>query len=173
MCAVLQWRNVFLAALAPLLWLCSLGVGEALAGRGETVIHGKVTGINNDHSLVIQEGGKTYVFHFYGIVFPKEARGISKGSRVFLEEATFGKRVRVRPISAGRSKRRYALIFLDGLNLNEEMVRRGMAWVVPRGCTLSECDSLIKAQEEAKASSKGVWAGKGVSPPWERGSRKK
>ncbi len=171
---VLCWRNIFLAALAPLLWSCSLGVGEALAGKGEeTVVHGKVTGINKDHSLVIQEGGKTHVFYLYGIVFPTEVKGLSKGSRVFLEEATFGKQVRVKPISAGRSKRKYGLVFLDDLNLNEEMVRRGMAWVVPRGCTLPECDSLMKAQEEARASSKGVWAGKGVSPPWERGTRKR
>jgi len=174
MCPVLQWRNTFLAALISILWLRSFGVGGALAGRGdETVIHGKVTGINKDHSLVIQEGAKTHVFYLYGIVFPTEAMAVSKGSKVFLEEAAFGKKVRVKPISAQRSRKRYGLVFLDDLNLNEEMVRRGMAWVVPRGCTLPECDSLLKAQEEAKASSRGIWAGKGVSPPWERGARKK
>lgn len=170
----LNKTEVLILVLAMFLPVSTVGQVDVFAGViQKQPIHGKVAGVNRDHSLVIQEGDKMHVFHLYGLIFPTGGSGLSKISRSFLEQTTFGKRVKVQPVAFGPSRRNYALVFLEALNVNEEMVREGMAWVIPRGCNLPECESLLKAQEEAKAFSRGIWAAKGITPPWERGGRKK
>jgi endonuclease YncB( thermonuclease family) len=65
--------------------------------------------------------------------------------------------------SKGRDKygRVLGLCFADGVELNAEMVRRGLAWAFVRYST-----AYVGIEAEARASKTGVWQGE-AQPAWE------
>ena len=70
----------------------------------------------------------------------------------------------------GRYKRTLAVVLLDGVNVNLEMVRRGLAW---RFVKYSKDKALLDAQNAAKGARRGLWADPGPVPPWEWRARAK
>jgi micrococcal nuclease len=63
-----------------------------------------------------------------------------------------------------RYKRTLAVVVVDGVNVNLEMVKRGMAW---RYDKYSKDAELLAAQEAAKAGKLGLWRDPQPVPPWE------
>ncbi|MBS1856124.1 MAG: thermonuclease family protein [Acidobacteria bacterium] len=76
----------------------------------------------------------------------------------------FARRGEVRDI--GRYKRTVAEIILpDGRNLNQEVVRAGLAWWYR---TYAKHDAVLPAlEDEARAAKRGLWADPSPMPPWE------
>lgn len=63
-----------------------------------------------------------------------------------------------------RYKRTLGRVFCDGVDVNAEQVRRGMAWVYDKYVT---DHSLYMVQNEARAARRGLWVDPGPMPPWE------
>jgi micrococcal nuclease len=134
---------------------------------------GKVSGVESGHVLIVQEGDKTHRVHLYGILSPSKGAPQAGKARGVLEELAFGKLAQVVPVPPRDPKRIYAMVRLGETNLNEEMLRRGLAWVNPKACALPVCEKWRALQEEARAGSLGLWSDPSGAPPWERGARKK
>lgn len=68
----------------------------------------------------------------------------------------------------GRYKRPVCTISLDGLNVNAEIVRKGLAWAntSAKGRYLRD-RSLLDLQADAQRKGLGLWAGSRPVPPWE------
>ena len=62
-------------------------------------------------------------------------------------------------------------VYVDGIDMNRELVAQGLAWVF-RG--YSNDDVLLKLEAEAKKKGLGLWTDPNPVPPWEwrRGRRK-
>ena len=60
------------------------------------------------------------------------------------------------------------VILDDGVNLNEELVREGLAWVYPRYCDEEPlCSRWKKLQQDAREAEVGLWAEDDPVKPWE------
>ena len=53
---------------------------------------------------------------------------------------------------------------IDGLDVNAEQIRRGMAWEYS---SYHSNKALIALQQEARTASRGLWAQGDPTPPWE------
>lgn len=77
----------------------------------------------------------------------------------------FGRVVIVEVKQKDRYGRTVWLVTVNGVPVNQEMVRRGMAWWY-REYAKSDVQ-LAKAEAEAKNAKRGLWADKAPVPPWE------
>lgn len=134
---------------------------------------GKVSGVLSGHLLIVQEGDKTHRVNLYGILSPSKGAPQGEKARSFLEQVAFGRVVEVEPVPPVDPKRIYALVHLEGLNLNQEMLSQGLAWVNENACILDVCRSWKALQQEAKDAGKGIWGDPSGAPPWEKGEGKR
>lgn len=75
-----------------------------------------------------------------------------------------GKQVEIRERGTDRYGRTLGRIYQSGLDVNAEMVRRGMAWVYVK---YAKDQGLYQIQAEAREQRRELWADKEPVPPWE------
>jgi micrococcal nuclease len=74
------------------------------------------------------------------------------------------KRIQVTALTVDKYGRTVALLAVDGLNVNEEQVRRGMAWdysYFHRG------GNYAALQDGARQARRGLWSRMNPVPPWQ------
>lgn len=86
----------------------------------------------------------------------QEAQPYGVAAQKSLEEMVMGMQVRVSSRAVDAYGRIVALVSIDGLNVNREQVRRGMAWEYSRFHSNRE---LMALQREAQQARRGLWAG--------------
>ena len=74
------------------------------------------------------------------------------------------KKAKIKPQTKDRYGRIVARVMCEGVDANEEQVRRGMAWVYDK---YVRDQSLYSIQDKARASKIGLWADKKPIKPWE------
>lgn len=101
---------------------------------------------------------------------PERGQAFSARSSEALAELVFGKDVKIDQTGKDRYGRTLAWLHVDGKNVNEEMVRKGLAWHYRR---YSKSPALQAIEDEAKMARRGLWADESPVPPWEFRSSKK
>jgi len=90
----------------------------------------------------------------------------AREARLFLERSLLGRYVRVEAYGVGPYRRLLAFVFLDGRNLNVELVERGLAEVYHGGTFGPYRGVLYEAERRAKKGMKGIWSlGDGYESP--------
>lgn len=140
-----------------------LAVADDLIGPAET-IDGDTIVMNGEH------------IRLYGIDAPEKtqtclANGLpwacGRGSRLFLLAATEGREVRCIGSKRDRYGRLIAKCFVDGRDINAEMVREGWAIAYRR-----YAKDYVDEEAEAQSARRGMWQGEFVSPSdWRHGRR--
>lgn len=106
-----------------------------------------------------------------GIDCPEKGQPFGLLAEHIASDLVFRKQVTLQTHGVDELGRTIGVVILpDGLNLNEELVRRGLCWwyrATAPGDTVME--GLEKAAREAK---KGVWGDPQSVPPWEWRKRK-
>lgn len=150
--------RVALRALA----LAGLALGLlATAPRGLSV-----AAVHDGDSLALRGGhGKRIEVRLAGIDSPEHGQPWGDESRAALRELVSGKRVRLEAEDTDRYGRTVARVFVGELDVNEELVRRGDAWVYRR---FASDERLFALEKEARAAKRGLWAlpAKDRVPPW-------
>ena len=133
--------------------------------------------VDGDTAVVRRtENGKQVRIRLYGINAPEmpdlqwKRQPYGRAAKDFLEKMLpFGSRVMVEAMGRDRYNRAVALISLpDGNQVQEELLRAGLAWVYPQHCTLrAVCDGYRALEQEAKQAERGLWADMQPVPPWE------
>lgn len=95
---------------------------------------------------------------------PERGQAFSARSSEALAELVFGKDVKIDRTGEDRYGRTLAWLHVDGKNVNEEMVREGLAWHYRR---YSKSPALQVREDEAKMARRGLWADERPIPPWE------
>lgn len=134
---------------------------------------GKVSGVYSGHQLIVQEADTTHKINLYGILSPSKGAPQAEKARLFLERLAFGWVVEVELVPPRDSRRRYALVRLEGRNLQDEILREGLAWVNKKACFLDVCKKWEALQEEAKAAKRGIWSDPSGTPPLKKGKGKR
>jgi endonuclease YncB( thermonuclease family) len=95
---------------------------------------------------------------------PEKHQAYGMASRQFLIQMVFHKQVWINTLTVDKYGRKVAQLKLDGLSVNEEMVRRGMAWEYSN---YHSDRRYIALQQEARQARRGLWAQHNPQPPWQ------
>ncbi len=101
-----------------------------------------------------------------GALTPESKQPWGTRAKQLTGDLAFGKVVTVRVRDIDRYKRLVAEIILpDGRNLNQELVRAGMAWWYRQ---FAKRDTVLPAlEQEARSAKRGLWSDPAPVQPWE------
>ncbi|MEO6976284.1 MAG: thermonuclease family protein [Gallionella sp.] len=95
---------------------------------------------------------------------PEKAQAFGTASRNSLVEMVLHRQIWVHTVALDKYGRTVAQLKVNGLSVNEEMVRRGMAWEYSH---YHSDRRYIALQTEARQAGRGLWAQHDPTPPWE------
>jgi len=93
----------------------------------------------------------------------QKAQSFGAASRSSLVEMVLHRQVRVHTVAVDKYGRTVAQLEVNGLKVNEEMVRRGMAWEYSH---YHSDRRYIALEKEARQAGRGLWAQHDPIPPW-------
>ncbi len=126
---------------------------------------GTVTAVTEGDSIVVRKGQKPTTIRLHGVDCPERGQDFFDEATRFTAGLVLGKTVEVEPVSIDHHDRVVARISVDGMSLNEELVRTGLAWWYPYYAPTDT--GLAELQEKAKASKVGLWSRPDPTKPWE------
>jgi len=128
-------------------------------------IVGQVVGVHDGDSITVLTADKTQVkVRLEGIDAPELKQAFGTRAKQALSDLVFGKQVLVKVTGHDRYKRTLGRIICGGLDVNLQMVKRGLAW---RYDKYSKEAALGAAQAEARTAARGLWSDPHPVPPWE------
>lgn len=141
--------------LALLLMAAPMAQADELAGQ--------VVGITDGDTLRVLVDQREVVIRLAQIDAPEKRQPFGQRSRQSLAELVFQKGVRVETEGRDRYGRTIGTVFVEGLDVNAEQVRRGMAWVYVR---YAHDPALQAVEQEAREARRGLWADAEPVAPW-------
>jgi len=151
--------------LQALLLLLSFSLfAEEIVGRVVRVADG-------DTITVLASGGTRSVasaapvphkIRLQGIDAPEKKQAFGNASRKFLSGLVANREVRVTYAKRDRYGRILGTVFVDGRDINLEMLKAGMAWHYKKYDTNP---TYAKAETEARTARRGLWQDKNPTPP--------
>ena len=115
--------------------------------------------------------GEVIKIRMFGIDAPEKTQDYGAESRQALEKLVIGKNLSVEVKNKDRYGRTVAIIYADGKNVNEEMVKTGNAWWYQE---YAKKDAQFEEyQENAKQKKLGLFSRKGYTEPWNYRKEKK
>ena len=117
---------------------------------------------DGDTITILTQQRKQIKVRFYGIDAPELKQPYGKKSKQFLANLIAGEVVEVEESGKDRYKRTIGTIYLNGADINAQMVANGYAWAYRK------FSKKYTAQEsKAKSQKLGLWRDKEPAPPWE------
>lgn len=117
---------------------------------------------DGDTITILTQQRKQIKVRFYGIDAPELKQPYGKKSKQFLANLIAGEVVEVDENGKDRYKRTIGTIYLNGADINAQMVANGYAWAYRK------FSKKYTAQEsQAKKQGLGLWRDKEPIPPWE------
>ena len=133
--------------------------------ESENSIEGKVVKIaDGDTFTLVFENNFEVKVRLNGIDCPERKQAYSNKAKQALSDLIFGRTVTVLYEDKDRYGRVLGEVYIEDLNVNQEMVRQGYAWHFKR---YSDDPVLATLEEEAKENKVGLWADPNPVPPWE------
>jgi len=154
--------------MARRLWFSGFVAGAAvLAGA---VCAEQVVRVKDGDSLVVASGGKQVDVRLADIDAPEHRQPHGDAARSALRALVGERDVRLQLVGGDAYRRIVAHVFVDNIDVNQEMVRRGHAWVRR---AYDPAPKLIAAEDAARSERLGLWQEAAPTPPWEwrRGKR--
>ena len=125
-------------------------------------ISGKVISIHDGDTITILQNKQQIKVRLFGIDAPELKQPYGKKSKQFLENLIAGEVVEVEENGKDRYKRTIGAVYLNGTDINAQMVANGYAWAYRK------FSKKYTAQEsQAKKQGLGLWRDKKPIPPWE------
>jgi micrococcal nuclease len=155
-------------ALVCAVLLCLSGAVRS-APDPETEFSAKVIAVlDGDTVLVVhktagQRAGGLMKIRLAEIDAPEKEQAYGEAARSSLKEMVWHRQVRLHTQAVDKYGRTVAQLEVDGLKVNEEMVKRGMAWEYSH---YHSDRRYIALQQEAQQAGHGLWAQHDPTPPW-------
>ncbi len=127
----------------------------------------RVVGVSDGDTIRVVVGGKETKVRLHGIDAPENGQAYGNVATKGLRSLLAGRQVSIEPMDTDRYGRTVAMVYADGLNVNETMIHNGWAWVFPKYCTQGFCSKWKQYEASSKASKSGLWREWSALPPWE------
>jgi micrococcal nuclease len=146
----------------PVRTLLALCCCLALGAHAETFSAKVIVVMDGDTVMVLKDGQKLKI-RLANIDAPEKAQAYGKQSRESLLEMVGKRQVQVESRAIDQYGRTIGLISAEGLDVNREQVRRGMAWEYSHYHT---DQTYIALQGEAQRAHRGLWSQNNPQAPW-------
>jgi endonuclease YncB( thermonuclease family) len=146
-----------LGALTLALSLC-VSVASAIATS-----KGRCVAVLDGDSIRVLDGRETIEVRLEGIDAPEHRQAFAERAKQGLSDLVYGKNVEIRGEGRDGFGRQLGRVYVGGLDVNLEMVRRGLAWHYKR---YSTDRALAEAEEAARARRAGLWVDAEPVAPW-------
>jgi endonuclease YncB( thermonuclease family) len=129
-------------------------------------ISGKVIGIQDGDSITLLTDTKTEIkVRLEGIDCPEKKQDFGTVAKQFTSDLVFSQNVTLQKTGQDRYGRTLGYIFLqDGTNLNEELLKAGLAWHFIK---YNKSPRLSQLESDARLSRIGLWQLSTAIPPWD------
>lgn len=135
----------------------------------------RVTAVRDGDTVVVEPpgGGERITCRLYGIDAPetpkrdKQGQPYGKQAMKVLKGLVSDRDVTVTFIGERTYSREVCRIEKDGIDINQEMIRRGYAWAYVEYLKRPHASSYAGAEEEARKRRMGLWQDVNPTPPWE------
>ena len=135
----------------------------SLSIEAET-LHGVVVKIADGDTLTILTSSTEQVkVRLEGIDTPERKQPYGYKAKQALEELVLQKDALVEVETKDRYGRTVGIVFVEGMNINNELVRQGMAWVYRK---YSNDQTLLSLEAEARHKQLGLWSSDNPIEPW-------
>lgn len=127
---------------------------------------GKVVGVTDgDTFTMLTPANKQVKVRLYGIDCPEKTQDFGNVARQKLSALIFGQPVRIDKKDKDRYGRTIAIVYNGkGLNINEQMLREGLAWHYKEYDQNPFWSDLMY---EAQRKKQGLWVQPNPTPPWQ------
>ena len=139
-----------------------------------TLLNGKVVSVADGDTITILTPQKQQVkIRLYGIDTPESGQAFGKKAKQLTSSLVYGEQVQVIAYDKDRYGRTVGVVLVDGINVNEEIIRAGYAWQYRKYCKERFCSNWLSLEKHARQSRIGLWQDYNPIPPWEwrKGSR--
>ena len=156
-----KWKNI--GALFFLL--------TTFTAQTETIT-GRVFHISDGDTLkILTETNEKMRIRLAGIDTPEKGQPFGREAKQALAVLTLQKKITIDVQTIDRYERTVGLVYVQGLDVNAELVRQGMAWVYRR---YTNDERLYALEAKAKKEKRGLWSTNNFIEPWlwRRGERK-
>jgi endonuclease YncB( thermonuclease family) len=135
------------------------------AGAGAATLAGRVVSISDGDTITVLVSMQPVKVRLTEIDTPEKAQPWGSRSREALSAKIFGKTVEVRSEGTDRYGRTLGRLFVDGRDVNREMIREGHAWAYRQ---YLKDQSLLADEEYARTNKLGLWGLPEAQqiPPW-------
>ncbi|MDO4878639.1 MAG: thermonuclease family protein [Neisseria sp.] len=139
---------------------------------------GVVVDVHDGDTVRVKDGdGREHKIRLAYIDAPELGQAFGKDSRDLLRGLVLEKDITVRVSDIDRYGREVAQLEAGGRNINLEQIENGAAWhyasIAKRQQDRSSFDRYARAEAQAKAARRGLWAGKNPVAPWTFRKQKK
>lgn len=149
-------RRCQVVVLVALLVAARYGAGESFPGR--------VVSVRDGDTLEVMRGGKAVRVRLWGVDCPELAQAFGPRAKQRTSDLAFGREVRVTVVDRDRYGRLVVQVEVDGRDLGEALLQAGMAWWYRHHAP--EQRSYERAEREARAARRGLWADGNPVAPW-------
>ncbi|WP_169976081.1 thermonuclease family protein [Campylobacter sp. RM16191] len=133
------------------------------ASLSATILEGKVVKISDGDTIIVLDKSKTqHRVRLFGIDAPELKQDYGRKAKDHLTALVATKLVKVVYFSKDKYKRILGIVFLNGIDINAQMVKDGFAWAF-----VKYSNRYIKEQDYAKENKIGLWSGKQIIAPWD------
>ena len=128
------------------------------------VVHAQVLQIVDGDSVTVSLDGELERVRLADIDAPEHDQPFSTDSRQSLFDLCLWVHAELTSNSRDHYGRTIARVKCNGVDVNAEQVRRGLAWVKDQSATDR---TLYTLQNEARSARRGLWSRESPVPPWE------
>lgn len=149
--------------LAVLLFFSNPSIAATLQGRVVAIADG-------DTLTVLDSTKNQHKIRLAGIDAPEKRQPYGDASKRSLSEMAYDRHVTVKWDKHDRYGRIVGKVLVDGLDVDLEQVKRGLAWWYRKYAdeqSPSDRELYETAENEAKDAGSGLWAERDPVPPWE------
>ena len=131
-------------------------------GEGSAVVVRVVDG----DSLKVRQHNRSFQVRLWGIDSPEHGQRYAAEAGSQCRRIVQGQKIVLRPKYLDTYDRVVALVGVDGMLLNDELVRQGAAWVHDRYCDEGVCATWNDLEQAARGRRIGLWRDDSPVAPW-------
>lgn len=139
-----------------LLFFTSMLVLSGISFAQES-IKGVVVNVFDAQTVTVWEKGKLYKIRLYGIDTPGEKQNFGGKAKKFTSDWVFNKDLIVIPEYTDKDGTIVGIIYINSNCLNQEILKKGYAWVSRKNCNKPVCKKWLGFERFAKKNKTGLW----------------